>query len=681
MLQNMTVHKEKGKSFMSDDKRIDALIVVTADDCNRLLPLYPRLIANYKYGRLCFIGPSGVGDIVKNSLEISGSSIFIDENDLIPFNEVHNCMGQKLEQMLKGRQMPRAVTGWYYQQFLKMQYSAVCSDEYYMVWDGDTIPCRQLNMFQEGSEKPYLDMKHELHQEYFDTISRILPGFRKAIERSFISEHMLIKTEIMQNLIKDIEKNQSLAGEKFWQKIINSIPAEKITDSSFSEFETYGTYVALRYPDVYKLRDWHSFRLGSQFFSIDTITDSDFAWLGKDFDAISFEKNQPMIGDGNTFFNDPEYQKKLSAKQMLQAIQMEFNGGYKEVWADDTVTMKNANITRGGFENGKGIDNRTLFVIVDNGDEEQLSFSIQGIKESLSEFNYEIAVTDKSLPYYSAINRAVWAMKDTQYKDWDIFVLKSGTRIVFDSIHFLKQALYSAGDIGAVGSVSNLAANKQKIQVQYDSDEEYIKFGEQNNVLMEEPYLERVSLSSNAMLIKKEAFDKVEGFDEGIERCGLSGDADFSLRLLAAGYRLRLVRNSFVYRHNWDEEEDKFIQGTEGLSKYLYADPGLISQISFGKTERFNVLELSCGLGANLKAIRSLYYGAQAAGVEENREVAMIGAQTELIYESLGKLKEALGNPVFNLLIVSEDDYNALTQGGKELLGSMLSSDFKVMTK
>ena len=107
--------------------------------------------------------------------------------------------------------------------FLKMQYAQICTDEYYMVWDGDTIPCKEVNMFHEESGKPYLDMKHEYHKEYFDTMSAILPGFGKVIERSFISEHMLIKTDIMRNLIEDIEKNDTLNGDTFWKKIINSI--------------------------------------------------------------------------------------------------------------------------------------------------------------------------------------------------------------------------------------------------------------------------------------------------------------------------------------------------------------------------------------------------------------------------------------------------------------------------
>ena len=40
-----------------------------------------------------------------------------------------------------------------------MEYSRICEDEYYLVWDGDAIPCAPFSMFQEETEIPYLDVK------------------------------------------------------------------------------------------------------------------------------------------------------------------------------------------------------------------------------------------------------------------------------------------------------------------------------------------------------------------------------------------------------------------------------------------------------------------------------------------------------------------------------------------
>ncbi len=334
----------------NDANHFKTLVVITPQDCQRLLPLYPRLVENIKYGPICFVGRQEVGDIVSGDPNIGAKAGFINEDSLIQFDDVHNCITNLLSDLLAGRELPRGVTGWYYQQFLKMQYALTCEDEYYMVWDGDTIPCRELVMFQEESGKPYLDLKHEHHPEYFETMAKILPGGYKVIERSFISEHMLIKTDIMRQLIETIERNDGFAGTKFWEKIINAIGADKILNSSFSEFETYGTFVAFRYPDVYKLRDWHSFRQGGTFFFIDTICDRDFEWLAKDFGAISFEKGHTVREDNANLFDNPYYQEKLTPRQMLQAAQLEYTEGYKEVWGYDDPA-KNANISSGAYNN------------------------------------------------------------------------------------------------------------------------------------------------------------------------------------------------------------------------------------------------------------------------------------------------------------------------------------------
>ena len=144
---------------------IDTLVVITPKDFQRLIPLYPRLMDNIKFGNVFFVGAEGIEEIINNSAGKLAKAGYVDENSLIPFDEVHLVMQKKLKNILAGRELPRGITGWYYQQFLKMQYSVSCPNEYYMVWDGDTIPCREVNMFHEESGKPYFDLKHEHHPE------------------------------------------------------------------------------------------------------------------------------------------------------------------------------------------------------------------------------------------------------------------------------------------------------------------------------------------------------------------------------------------------------------------------------------------------------------------------------------------------------------------------------------
>ncbi|MCR5119050.1 MAG: DUF6492 family protein [Lachnospiraceae bacterium] len=316
----------------------DTLVVVIPDDFLRLKRHYIRLSANLP-GQLFFVGPKELGALVSGLVsEADDSSTssrirWIDENSLLSFDAVYSYLADRMTDMLKGRELPRKVAGWYYQQFLKMNYALTCSDKYYMVWDGDTVPCKKVEMFKAENGKPYFDLKNECHELYFETLGKLFPGMGKVIRQSFISEHMLFDAAIMRELIKDIEENDSLPGSLFWEKILSAIPADKIQESAFSEFETYGTFTALRYMNAYALRKWHSFRLAGEFFDPDTICERDFEWLSKDFDAISFEKGHFVREDHKNLFDNPAYQEKLSARQMLESIQDLFNGGYVESWS------------------------------------------------------------------------------------------------------------------------------------------------------------------------------------------------------------------------------------------------------------------------------------------------------------------------------------------------------------
>ncbi len=319
---------------MSDKHVFDTLIVTTPDDFRRVSIHLPRISANITNGRLIFIGRSEVGSLVRDNLDSSKFS-FINENEIVPFDDVHALFCKRLESIAQGQEIPRRLTGWYYQQFLKMKYAYICDNEYYMTWDGDTIPCKKVEMFDPITDQPYFDLKHEHHKPYFETLSVILPGMSKIIEQSFISEHMIFKCEFMKELVDAIEGNTNIEGTLFWEKILNAIPPEDIQNSAFSEFETYGTFVSLRHVNFYKPHEWHSFRYGASFFDPKKISDSDYEWLSKDFGAITFEKNQTVREDHKNLFDNKEYQSKLSARQMLEIAQEDFEGdSYIEKWGE-----------------------------------------------------------------------------------------------------------------------------------------------------------------------------------------------------------------------------------------------------------------------------------------------------------------------------------------------------------
>lgn len=286
-------------------KRIELVVPTILQDIEKFIE-NSRLIKKFlPISKIYIIGT----DAIKNKIPNNGDFVFINESKYVDFNRIKELIHQKV----KDDQAERR-TGWYVQQFVKMAYCIDCDQEYYFLWDSDTVPVRPITMFE--GDKPYFDCKTEHHEAYFETIKRLFPEMEKNHNMSFISEHMLIKTEYMKALIHDIELNKTLQGENFQEKIIDSIDPGIIAGSGFSEFETYGTYVTAKYPGRYEMREWHSIRNGGFFYEGTlSLSAEQIIWLGKYYDAISFEKKDTQSCLSRMVQTDV-YQRVFSAKSL-----------------------------------------------------------------------------------------------------------------------------------------------------------------------------------------------------------------------------------------------------------------------------------------------------------------------------------------------------------------------------
>ena len=84
---------------------------------------------------------------------------------------------------------------------------------------------------------------------------------------------------------------------------------------------------------------------------------------------ISFEKNQSVRADHENLFNNPAYQSKLTARQMLQIAQEEFTEGYKEEWntfSDESIVRDRQNVMD-TFEAGQKQDWPVMFELLKKG--------------------------------------------------------------------------------------------------------------------------------------------------------------------------------------------------------------------------------------------------------------------------------------------------------------------------
>ena len=695
-------------------KAYDALIMTTAPDFIRLQNNYHRLARYMEAKRLIFVGSEEVGRLVE-AAALGEKVGFINENDVLPFAKVHTIMTEQMQPLLQGRELPRGVTGWYYQQFLKMQYALICEDEYYMVWDGDTIPCGAFSMFKEDTDIPYIDLKREFHEEYFITMGRLIPGMKKCIEKSFIAEHMLIKSDIMKALIHDIENNTTLPGTCFWEKIIRSIEAERIQNNAFSEFETYGTYVCFHYPEAYRLRDWYSFRQAGEFFNPDKITDEDYLWLSRDFYAVSFEKGHFVREDHQNLFDNKRYQEKLTARQMLEIAQEEFKEGYKEVWDEPSVIIrkeeeaepaktkavkdegdkteyiiyeklgdyylpKNVNQAFLCYENAEflctdeqkkavikekkeklkaagGVTvQKTAMVILSYNNMYLTQKCLESIYQNCAPDAYSIVVVDnastdgvldwlkeqpdilligcdENLGFPAGCNVGI------EYADpkQDILLLNNDTRMTHNALFWLRMGLYENEHVGATGCIANYCGVDQLEDVMFSLPDDYMEYAKTINVPCENPYEEKNKLGGFAMLIKREALDRVGYLDEAFSP-GYFEDDDISMRIHQAGYRLLVCHNSFIYHAGSQsfikrtDLEEIFARNHEYMvhkwgydnliySAMLEAENNILHQISHDRNDFFRLLEVGAGSGNALGRAQYLYPQAQIIGLEENEIV------------------------------------------------------------
>lgn len=234
---------------------------------------------------ICVVGDQEI----KNMLPQDDRVCFLDEESLLNINNIKSTFSLRCNS-----QEDKKRCGWYIQQFIKMAYSRVCGDDYYLLWDSDTIPVKRIDLFDEKG-RPYLDYKSEYYKDYFDTMGRLLPGYTKSFRGSFIAEHMLVSTLHMRDLIEKIESNSDIDGCSFGEKVINAVDKESLPKSGFSEFETFGTFIYNNYIDQYTLRRWSSLRHGAFFYPQNrTLRLEETEWLSQNFHAVSFEKKDRL---------------------------------------------------------------------------------------------------------------------------------------------------------------------------------------------------------------------------------------------------------------------------------------------------------------------------------------------------------------------------------------------------
>lgn len=225
-------------------------------------------------------------------------------------------------------------------------------------------------------------------------------------------------------------------------------------------------------------------------------------------------------------------------------------------------------------------------------------------------------------------------------KENDIFLLNNDTILMVNSLFNLKMGLYKNKYIGAVGAISNSVSYYQQINIGNDKYEDYCNFALKNNIVNDDLYEERMKLIGFAMLIKREAIDKVGLLDERFAP-GNFEDDDYSLRIIQEGYRLLLCKDSFIYHFGSTsfkenklfnniliENSKKFKEKWGFSSEYSFGIRfDIINKIKVDEDKSINVLEIGCAGGATLLKIKDIYKNANVYGVDINKDVTKVSSK------------------------------------------------------
>ncbi|WP_308638204.1 DUF6492 family protein [Paenibacillus silvisoli] len=153
---------------------------------------------------------------------------FVNENKVLPITKKHIHY--------RSRRWERS--GWMFQQLLKLGGDKLCSSNYFLVIDADTVLIRP-HVFRSGG-KTLFYCRNWSQPEYFRTYRKLMG--KKAIRpASFVTHYMLFERSKLRQMKKMIAAKH---GMSWYRAILKSMDRTK--QFAFSEFETYANYLYAR---------------------------------------------------------------------------------------------------------------------------------------------------------------------------------------------------------------------------------------------------------------------------------------------------------------------------------------------------------------------------------------------------------------------------------------------------
>ncbi len=262
-------------------------------------------------------------------------------------------------------------------------------------------------------------------------------------------------------------------------------------------------------------------------------------------------------------------------------------------------------------------------IVIDNG-------STDGTKEWLGEYSgITCGFCEERIGYTEALNEGIKLCSP----DNDVMLLDADAFLIANSLFYLMLGLYSDDKIGVIGALTNDYILDQAMTIDSDDYEETIKIASTVNSPMVTALERSAFISDFAMLIRREAIEKIGMFDEHFSK-GIYSAKDYCVRTNVSGLSVMLSFNSYIIKNcdrndiyvvtqsDVDEEKNVF-RNKWGFDADYSNIPrkDVINLITEDEGKEIVVLELGCAMGGTLNRIERMWPRAKTYGVEYDETV------------------------------------------------------------
>ncbi len=172
----------------------------------------------------------------------------------------------------------------------------------------------------------------------------------------------------------------------------------------------------------------------------------------------------------------------------------------------------------------------------------------------------------------------------------------------------------------------------------------------------------RLWLDGFSLLIKREAMDDVGLFERGAAGY-LYSCMDYGMKLARGGYESVLCYNSFIYSTGVNRANSLVQQDFDRLVKkwgfapsyYSVSRTDILERMERPRQEEICVLEVGCGCGATLSAVRRQYPNAHVYGIELMKEVAAYATyMADILVGDIETMSLPYENHLFDYIIFGD---------------------------